>query len=236
VSGRDATRRIGRPPREDMPEGERRARILQAAGALFIQRGYAAVSIGDIAAAVGVSKAALYHHFPSKDELYTTMMCELLTLIAEAMRAIVAAPEPLRTRIRRLAAGIAGAPADTDVDAMMRDVGAHLTPAQQRRIADASAALAEPPLLLMREGIASGELRGDAGTLAHAFTHLLVAFSGRVGMDAGFGGRPEVIEAVVDLFLHGVAADGAGRAGGSPSDPPSPLTPATPSGSTGSNH
>jgi len=211
VSGGGAARRMGRPPRDEMPEGERRARILQEAGALFVQRGYAAVSVGDVARAVGVTKAALYHHFPSKDELYTTMMCELLALIAEAMRAIVAAPEPLRVRLGRLAAGIAGAPADTDVDAMMRDVATHLTAAQRRRIADASAVLTEPPLLLMREGIASGELRGDAGVLAHAFTHLLAAFSGRVGMEAGFGGRPEVVEAVVDLFLHGVAADdGAG--------------------------
>ncbi len=201
-----AARRMGRPPRGEMPEGERREKIMRVAGELFTQRGYAAVSIGDIAAAVGVSKAALYHHFPAKDELYTVMLCELLELISGYTRAIVEAPLPLRGRLERYAQETAAIPADADMDSMMRDVAQHLSAEQRGRIAAAHATLTSLAVDLMRDGVDHGELRGDPAVLAHAFTHLLLAFSGRVGREAGYRGQPEVITAVVELFLHGASA------------------------------
>lgn len=38
--------------------------------ALFLRKGYRAASLQEIAAALGVTKGALYHHFPNKRELY----------------------------------------------------------------------------------------------------------------------------------------------------------------------
>ena len=46
-----------------------RAKVEQAAIALFAGNGVDGVSIGDIAAAAGVSQGALYRHYPSKEEL-----------------------------------------------------------------------------------------------------------------------------------------------------------------------
>ena len=43
--------------------------ISEAAIALFLQRGYDAVSVSEIAAAAEVSKRTLFSYFPSKDEL-----------------------------------------------------------------------------------------------------------------------------------------------------------------------
>lgn len=43
--------------------------ILDQAAALFARRGFAKTSVQDIADAVGLSKAGLLHHFPSKDAL-----------------------------------------------------------------------------------------------------------------------------------------------------------------------
>lgn len=43
--------------------------ILKAAGMLFAQRGYFGVSMRDIAYELNLTKAALYYHFKSKDEL-----------------------------------------------------------------------------------------------------------------------------------------------------------------------
>ncbi len=45
-------------------------RILQKAVFLFAQTGFSGVSMRDIANAVGISAAALYHHFPDKGALY----------------------------------------------------------------------------------------------------------------------------------------------------------------------
>jgi AcrR family transcriptional regulator len=43
--------------------------ILEAAGAVFDEQGYEAATISDILARAGVTKGALYFHFPSKEEL-----------------------------------------------------------------------------------------------------------------------------------------------------------------------
>jgi AcrR family transcriptional regulator len=46
-----------------------RSRILVAARRLFAERGYAATSLADIAAAVGLTKTAVAYHFHPKDRL-----------------------------------------------------------------------------------------------------------------------------------------------------------------------
>jgi AcrR family transcriptional regulator len=48
---------------------ERATFILQAAEEVLLQKGYAAMSMDDIAARVGIAKGTLYLHFATKDEL-----------------------------------------------------------------------------------------------------------------------------------------------------------------------
>lgn len=53
-------------------EKQRRIReeaIIEAARELFVRHGYDAMSMDDVASRVGVSKATLYNHFASKEEL-----------------------------------------------------------------------------------------------------------------------------------------------------------------------
>jgi AcrR family transcriptional regulator len=46
-----------------------RREITEAAGALFIERGYETTTIDDIAAAVGMSKRSVFRYFPTKEDL-----------------------------------------------------------------------------------------------------------------------------------------------------------------------
>jgi AcrR family transcriptional regulator len=54
----------------------RRAAIVADAMTLFAREGYGDTSLQDIASRVGVSKSALYHHFPSKDALLLAVLRE----------------------------------------------------------------------------------------------------------------------------------------------------------------
>jgi AcrR family transcriptional regulator len=51
-----------------------RDQILAAASDLFAERGFEQTSLREIAARVGITKAALYYHFPSKADLFEALV------------------------------------------------------------------------------------------------------------------------------------------------------------------
>jgi AcrR family transcriptional regulator len=75
-----------------------RAGILEAALRLFAQRGYNATSFQDIANEVGLTKAAVSYHFPSKIQL---LQCAC-DPVHETMTAVVDAASRLRTRRQKI--------------------------------------------------------------------------------------------------------------------------------------
>jgi AcrR family transcriptional regulator len=55
-----------------------RSEILAVASELFAERGYQQTSLREIAERLGITKAALYYHFPSKRDLLSAMVDPLL--------------------------------------------------------------------------------------------------------------------------------------------------------------
>jgi AcrR family transcriptional regulator len=78
--------------------------MLGTAHALFAERGYAAVTMDEVAAAVGVTKPLLYAYFGNKDRLYLACMRPagdaLLETVVAAIGATSTAPEALRAGIQ----------------------------------------------------------------------------------------------------------------------------------------
>jgi len=62
--------------RTDITAADTALNIRREAVSLFAQYGYAAVSMRQIATAVGVMPGALYHHFATKQELLMSLLCE----------------------------------------------------------------------------------------------------------------------------------------------------------------
>ena len=54
--------------------GETRAKILEVAAELFTEQGYEATSLRQIADRLGFTKAALYYHFQSKEQIFTALI------------------------------------------------------------------------------------------------------------------------------------------------------------------
>ncbi len=62
-----------------------RNRILAVASELFIEQGYDATSLREIADRLGFTKAALYYHFQSKDEIFIALLEPTEALVEEFM-------------------------------------------------------------------------------------------------------------------------------------------------------
>jgi AcrR family transcriptional regulator len=78
-------------PRRRLSAEERRESILDAANQVFGEHGFEHVRIDDVAAAAGISKALIYEHFESKQDLYSELMnraaIDLLRVLVEAASA-----------------------------------------------------------------------------------------------------------------------------------------------------
>lgn len=79
-----ATRRTRRTQAERTEET--RARILDAAVHVLSTRGYAGFRTAEVAIQAGVSRGALTHHFPSRDELLVAVVADVFRRAAELGR------------------------------------------------------------------------------------------------------------------------------------------------------
>jgi AcrR family transcriptional regulator len=71
-----------------------RDQILDAAAQIFSQKGFHAASMQDIAAAVNLQKASLYHHVNSKQEILVALLDRALDLLIDEMQSVLDLPLP----------------------------------------------------------------------------------------------------------------------------------------------
>jgi TetR/AcrR family transcriptional regulator len=83
-------RRRGRPPAG--PDRDVRGARLGAARELFLQHGFAGVSVRQLAARAGVNPAMVKYYFDDKRGLYAAMLQEVIGPLAARIDAMVAAP------------------------------------------------------------------------------------------------------------------------------------------------
>src|SRR2546430_2681405 len=93
------------PMREDT-----RTRIQEVALELFTEQGYEATSLREVAERLGVTKAALYYHFKSKDEILASFMEDRAAAVTRLVEWANTQPRTTRTRrevLRRYAEELA---------------------------------------------------------------------------------------------------------------------------------
>jgi AcrR family transcriptional regulator len=110
---------LARPP---APSGElsaARLRIVEVARSLFSSRGYERTPLRVIADTLGVTKAAVYHHFRAKEDLLTVIVSPLLEEVDDLVAATPAGaltPPARLDLLRRYIGALAAAP---DVTALL---------------------------------------------------------------------------------------------------------------------
>lgn len=93
-------RKLGRPA--DTDSTDTRERIITCACIKFANEGFEGTTNKDIAAAAGISSAALYHYFPSKSDLYVAV-CEFITgVFAEVFQRTKESDHRLESRLTML--------------------------------------------------------------------------------------------------------------------------------------
>ncbi|GAA1819852.1 TetR/AcrR family transcriptional regulator [Planosporangium flavigriseum] len=86
-----------------------RTRIQDVALELFTEQGYEATSLREIAERLGVTKAALYYHFKTKEDIVTSMFESRVAVMDELIawgQAQPKTPETRREFVRRYAADL----------------------------------------------------------------------------------------------------------------------------------
>ncbi|MFC4638313.1 TetR/AcrR family transcriptional regulator [Deinococcus hohokamensis] len=81
-------------PRKRLPSADRRRQILDMAAQLFVARGFEAVTMGDIAAALETSRPTIYTYFTSTESLLDALLDERLQTLLERVDPLLAALNP----------------------------------------------------------------------------------------------------------------------------------------------
>ena len=90
-------------------KAERPTEIVQAAMAVFAERGFAGAKLDEIAARAGVSKGALYLYFETKEDLFRAVVRQAIAPNVAVLQAMAAAhPGPLADLLRGAVQHIAG--------------------------------------------------------------------------------------------------------------------------------
>jgi TetR/AcrR family transcriptional regulator, transcriptional repressor for nem operon len=140
-----------------------RERLLDAAETLIRTRGYAAFSYADLSERVGIRKASIHHHFPTKAELGAALVDGYLVKFEDALRTILDTQKSARDRLR----SYAGFFADSMNEGMLPLCGAlsaemSVLPeplqGRVRHFFELHLAWLES---VVRAGVAANELRGD---------------------------------------------------------------------------
>ncbi|WP_372500495.1 TetR/AcrR family transcriptional regulator [Mumia quercus] len=89
-----------RPRGGRLPRSARRAQLLEAAREIFVDNGYHAAAMDDIAERAGVSKPVLYQHFPGKLELYLALLDSACDTVVDAVRDALASTDDNKARVQ----------------------------------------------------------------------------------------------------------------------------------------
>jgi AcrR family transcriptional regulator len=199
----------GRPTRREAAAlGEK---ILDAATALFLHRGFGATSIEAVARRARISKRTFYHRFDDKPALYRAVIQRLLQRWLPLLEAELETPSPLDVVLLRLAQRMLDVALSPDALALRRLLNAEaerfpelveiMIAQGARRGIESIAALLEKERAAGRVAVA------DCDFAAMQFQEMVVAIPLRRAM--GFGKplnadeRAVWAERCVALFLHG---------------------------------
>jgi AcrR family transcriptional regulator len=194
-----------RAQKKSAPNNERLAEIYRTAAQIILRKGYDATSVNDIANALGMTKAGLYHYINGKKELLFDIMNFGLWELDEEVAAPAKAIQDPTARLRfivdahaRLVTRGQGA-----ITILVDEVTA-LTPAQQRKITQSKRKYFDFLRGTLDELKAAGKMQ-DVNTTAAAFSLLgMINWLSRWFQQGGALTEEQAAEQIVRIASHGL--------------------------------
>lgn len=146
-------------------ESDSRLRIVRAAYPLFVERGYDAASMQEIADAVPIHKATLYHHFQNKDDLFLAVVRLGMSERHSQVEGFISEGGSAADQLTKVAL-LAFRDSQSEFGRLMTDARLRLSEDQQQQFVERCA---DPWTLyegIFLDAIASGELPDVDATLA----------------------------------------------------------------------
>ena len=181
-----------------------RQRVLDAAEGLFMERGYNAIALRDIADALGIKQASLYYHFPQgKEELYVAVAERAFARHYAGMDAALHGHDTLEAKLNAVAAWFGSQPRMCLMGMVHADLPA-LHPEHTQTVTEAAfLGLFRPLVEAFAQAQAQGEIAANnPNMLAGAFLALLDG----LGIGASMRNappRPAMATDLIALFLNG---------------------------------
>lgn len=183
-----------------------RERILQVARATFVERGYDAVSMQEIADAARLTKAAIYYHFRDKQELLEAVVVAEMGRLIQGVGEQLAPGPPLRAQLERVATFALNARRG-DLGRLINDAHRYCGDERLHVLRDQI----DTPYGLLRDAFASAQDRqeikaGDVDLMLTLFINMIEGQVKGSGMGPDIDLPPdEFARAIVGLLMDGIA-------------------------------
>jgi AcrR family transcriptional regulator len=196
-------------PKPDGRVTNTRQRILRRAEYFYYKGGYAGISLQELADSLNISKAALFHHFESKQDIFFEMLLEMLAHRQHIITEAIAQGDTTAARLRHILRAMKGSPF-FDPMKFLTDEKGNLSLEQQQEVEGAFYRSIQQPIVgVLNEGVQRGELRPHHTLLsAMIFLNLtmLLPSPGHPNTRLGQQGEPELyLDELLAFFLHGIS-------------------------------
>jgi len=170
---KQSPRVLGRPRHDDKSKPTKDI-VLETATMLFIKDGYKNVSMDDVAKACNVTKATIYYYYPTKGDLYTSALVEMMHRIRHHIERILEQPIPFKDRLEQLIEVHLSATVDIDMKNFMREATINLSQTQLKEVHAAENEMYKTIERAMQSEMDKGTIRkGNAEFFAHTFMALM---------------------------------------------------------------
>lgn len=196
-----------------IPETDGRERVLREAHAMFLDRGFAEVSMQQIADAAGMTKASLYYHFRDKEDLFAHVVHREGKRLLGGMNEVIDESESFSDQLLKITLYLFSA-IRSDIGRLMSDAQRHVSEKSHQRMHEALKSRGNEldPIGALRPIFARAQSRGEmrhldidaAAILFFSMVGGCFKFATEHNPDVRLGETDAAN--IVDVFLHGVAS------------------------------